>query len=249
MLRMLAERAARGRTFWRKMPARLGSARICLTPDTALQVLKPGESGLDPMLIRLAEEQVSNGEEVWDIGANVGIFTVAAAARGAHVLAIEPDIWLAHLLTRTRDHPANEKLKMDPVCLALADQPGFSQLAIARRGRSANFLMSFGGSTQTGGVRNKQYVPIYSLDGLLDNFATPDFIKIDVERAETAVLKGGTKILNEIRPRMLVEVGKDTKHDVTEILLEAEYELQDFASGHQWDVANMTGQNILATPK
>jgi len=61
-------------------------------------------SRVDPLLYEMAEELVKPGSVVWDVGANVGLFSICAAARSGRsgqVLAIEPDFWLANLINRT----------------------------------------------------------------------------------------------------------------------------------------------------
>lgn len=53
---------------------------------------------------RVAEEEIAPGHVVWDIGANVGVFTLASAAmagRNVFVLDVEPDPMLAGLLGRS----------------------------------------------------------------------------------------------------------------------------------------------------
>lgn len=48
---------------------------------------------VDPALMRLAAETVGRGDIVWDIGANLGLFSFAAAVAASpsgRVLAVEP---------------------------------------------------------------------------------------------------------------------------------------------------------------
>lgn len=39
---------------------------------------------------------------MWDIGANVGVFTFASAFKAKEVIAIEADLFLVHLLNKSK---------------------------------------------------------------------------------------------------------------------------------------------------
>ena len=104
------ERFSRRKTFWRRMPKSFERKPIKVTPDSALKFLKPGDMAFDPMLLRFAEQFVDKESVVWDIGANVGVFSLASAVRGGKVLAIEADPWLYTLLLETSRHRENRAL-------------------------------------------------------------------------------------------------------------------------------------------
>ena len=247
--RYWAERLSRGKAFWRRLPAEFGHAPMRVSPDAALQLLKPGRQAFDPMLLRFCDEYVNKGNTVWDIGANVGIFSLAAAVRGGRVLAVEPDPWLFSLLRMTQEHPGNRQLSFEPLCTAIAAEPGVARLSIAQRGRASNFLESFRGRSQTGGVRSQCLVPILSLDHLLLTHSEPDLIKIDVEGAERAVLQGAESILSGVRPALLIEVGNETRPGVITRLLSADYRVFDYVTGVECDRHSTSGANLLARPE
>jgi len=160
-IRSKLERLARGKTFWRRLPEAFGRAPILLSPDARLQHLKPYKFAFDPDLLKLAIDFVKEDSVVWDVGANVGVFSIAAAsiARAGYVLAIEPDPWLVNLISKTREHKENKKLKIEVLSAAIAETPGIAMLAIAMRGRASNYLMKYEGRSQTGGVRRTYIVP------------------------------------------------------------------------------------------
>ena len=182
------------------------------------------------MLLAIAEECIRSGMTVWDVGANVGVFSVAAAARGATVVAFEPDVWLADLLERTRSLSENHNLNLSVIPVAISDKDGVAQFMIAERGRASNALEEAGGHSQMGGVRQKRMVPTLTLDTLCQTLAAPDFLKVDVEGAELLVLQGATALLSR-RPNLLIEVSDNHAEQITCILKNAGYHLFDAERG------------------
>ena len=240
-LRSLLERLMRGRTFWRRLPEDLGSTTILCSGDARLQHLKPGEAAFDPELLSLARGWVSEDAVIWDVGANIGVFALAAAHRVTRgsVLAIEPDPWLFGLLARSVARLEMQSARA--LCAAISDEVGVADLAIAQRGRASNFLARFDGRSQASGMRQLQSVPVLTLDTLLACLppppSPPTHVKIDVEGAEWAVLQGAPKLLETVRPKLFVEVGAETERLVTDYLAKLDYSIFK------------RGSNLMANPK
>lgn len=175
-------------------------------------------------------------------------FPCCCATRG-DVLAIEPDPWLYALLRATQEHRANRHLSFEPLCAAIAAEPGTTRLSIAQRGRASNFLESFGGRSQTGGTRSSCLVPVLTLDTLLRERPKPALVKIDVEGAELAVLQGAKVLLTEARPTILIEVGNTTWNDVIVRLKDANYRVFDYETGVECDSISCFGANLIARPE
>jgi len=193
LLRRFAERFSRGIVLRRKLPACVGGARVFVSPEAALRFWRPRIAGCDPHLLACAAELITPGAVVWDIGANVGLFSFAAAGLtgpSGRVLAIEPDSWLVGMLRRSARANLNRIARVDVLCAAVSDTVDLKRFHIARRGRSANYVDGFG-LTDTGGSREEQLVPAVTLDWLLERFPPPAVVKIDVEGAEAQVLRGG----------------------------------------------------------
>ncbi len=233
MLRPLAERLVRGRSFWRRLPATVGGAGLFVSGDARLRNLLPGTGAFDPDLLAQARCLVEAGGSTWDIGANVGVFAFAAAGltgKDGRVLAVEPDPWLFGLLQRSRtaNRRRDDLARVELLCAAVSNSPGVARFQIAARGRASNALLGFGNS-QMGGVREELLVPTVTLDQLLETAFSPDLVKIDVEGAELVVLRGARRLLAEVRPRLLLEVAEPNAEAITAILRSAGYTLFDAA--------------------
>jgi FkbM family methyltransferase len=216
-LRTIAERLSRGVVLRRRLPPEFGGARFYVSPSAGgLRYWRRNMRRIDPHLLNIICEYITPGMRVWDIGANLGLFTFCAAYRaGANgsILAVEPDIDNLSLILRTRrrlDLAAYAAVAAIPVAVAAPGQ-SFAEFQIATRSRSSNALVGFGLS-QSGGFTERRTVPVFSADELGEKFGWPQFVKIDVEGAEAQVLAGAQRLLREHRPVMLIEVDPDPLH-------------------------------------
>lgn len=253
MLRSLAERLSRGKVIKRRLPHEFSKRPLYVTPDAALRYLKPSKTeAFDGELLAVAKQELSEDSIVWDVGANVGVFTFAAAsiASKGSVLAIEPDIWLAALLRRSAALRENARLDIRVLPAAVSGDNGVAAFLIAQRGRASNSLDLSGGLSQMGGVRERVFVPTLTLDTLLECLPKPDFIKIDVEGAEIDVLSGGTKMLTEVRPTVYIEVSNDSCAAATKLFHDYDFALFMLAKyGKKSIPIDSCRFNTLAVPR
>jgi FkbM family methyltransferase len=228
--RTMLERLSRGRALERRLPPELGGHTLLVSPDAAMKLWRRDLRQVDPLLFRMARELVRPGATVWDVGANVGLFAVAAAyLAGPHgrVLAVEADDWLAGLLrSSARTLPPNHA-PIEVLSVAAGGALGVADLVLASRGRAANHLASVPGSTQAGGARGLQKVMTVTLDWLLGWFPVPDLVKLDVEGAELECLRGASTLLLRHRPTLLCEISGDNAAPVGHLLAAAGYTLYD----------------------
>ncbi len=209
MIRTLLRHFSRGVVLRRRLPKEFGGVPILVSPDSALGYWRRDLGKVDPFLLSMARELVRPGMVVWDIGANVGMFSFAAAALGAKVIAVEADLWLAQLLQRSA---ALNHLPVTVIPAAVADQSGFTTLHISPNGRSSNSVLGDGPA---------QTVVSITLDSMLTSFPGPSVIKIDVEGMEYAVLRGAMATLN-VGAKLFCEI---TQHheEIGELLTKAGY--------------------------
>jgi FkbM family methyltransferase len=223
---------SRGVVLRRRLPREFQKLLLYVSPEASLRYWRTNLATVDPMLFDMAREMVKAGHVVWDVGANVGLFSFCASALAGpsgSVLAIEPDLWLAHLLQRSaRRLSRGDRRTVAPVtvvCAAVADQSGMSEFHIAERGRAANHLDGVQGSSQVGGSRYSQKTITVSLDFLLNHFPPPSVLKIDAEAAEVKILRGSATLLRTARPIIWCEVSPENSEAVAQLLHEHRYEI------------------------
>jgi FkbM family methyltransferase len=246
MLRSLAERLTHRVVLRRRLPEAFDRLPMYVSSEGGLRYLGRSLGDADPMLLDFADTHVHRGSVVWDIGANLGIFTMAAAAKAGptgRVVAVEPDTWLVNLLRRSA-RANRDRTTIDVVPCAVGGHTGIEQFIIASRNRSTNYLASYG-TTETGGERDRQFVPCFTLDDLLEVFPVPDVVKIDVEAAEIEALEGATKLLEQ-RPIVHIEVAGENAVRVAELFAPYGYDLVDGDTGIPCTVPTC---NTVALPR
>jgi FkbM family methyltransferase len=157
-----------------------------------------------PFLSRLLRP----GDIALDIGANYGIYTATLAAAvesQGRVLAFEPSASTADALRQTV--AANGQAGWVTVHqLALSDQPGQGVLLL--NGHSELNALAMDASSLDP-AQSTETVAISSLDQLLHDGAIPtpvNFIKMDAEGQEAAILRGAAQFLAQQQPLIQFEV-------------------------------------------
>jgi FkbM family methyltransferase len=253
-VRRTAELLARNVVLRTRLPSRYGRRPLFVSPANNLSILKPGDGKFDNYLFAIVDRFVRPDSVVWDIGANMGVFSVAAAhlARSGFVLSIEPDPFNQLLLQKTRGLMMNADLKFDILPAAVSKELGIAQLRIASRGRAANSLVGAAGSTQMGGVRAHFTVITVTLDWLLGWFPSPNLVKCDAEGAEIFILEGGRRLLSELRPVVIFEMAKESAAMCRQILNAHDYAAFSAKSlvGAQGGLDVLDGiSEVLAVPR
>lgn len=153
---------------------------------------------------------------VWDVGANVGFYSLLAARKAAKVIAFEP---LPQNLSYLDRHIAlnglQHRIEVCPV--AASDYDGTGLFSIVPGNRSEGSLRPYG----TLSVRT---VRLDSHDSI------PDMIKIDVEGNEHEVLRGAVETMRAHHPLVLVARHSDDSH-CKDLLEELGYQVSELASG------------------
>jgi FkbM family methyltransferase len=177
----------------------------------------------EPSKMRLASTWVSPADVVFDIGANVGIYTLLfserVGSRGC-VVAFEPSPRNIGFLRRHLD--LNLAANVVVVEAAVIDNVGVARFDTAD-------TASTGHLSPDGGFD----VATITIDDFVESTGhVPSHLKIDVEGAEVGVLRGAEKTLKRHRPQILLATHSAAlKHACTELLNACDYDVQELKDG------------------
>ncbi|SKA33020.1 methyltransferase, FkbM family [Marinactinospora thermotolerans DSM 45154] len=212
----------RVRVFDLRLPRRPGGPAI--GPDV-LRVRAPGDywvprhlertglAGYEPEALScfLATLDHARPGAVLDVGANVGVYSVLAAARTYRpVHAFEPTPEIA---VTARAIAADNDLDLRVEELALSNHTGSAWLRLSATTDASNSLAS-GYRRELGRIQ----VPLDTLAHWRERACVvPAVVKIDTETTEPDVIAGGLEVLRRFRPWVFCDVLPD--HSVQERLM------------------------------
>lgn len=256
VFRAFTERLLGSLVLTRRLPKRFGGGRLIISGKVGgMKYLFKRADAWDPELMRIASLLVKKNDVVWDVGANVGLFTKCAsyfAAAHGQVYSIEADTDALVLLNRTISNCSSEDAPITLLSVAVSDHTGWEIFSISRRARASNSLAGYG-SSSTGGILQNRVLPAVSLDRMLDKFPPPNVLKIDVEGAEVKVLKGGEKVLSTVRPLIYCEIARENVLELKSVFTKFDYRYLDgreFLSIESMDgKGNKIGFNTVAVPE
>lgn len=226
-LAQIVRSLTRSITFRKRLPREFGGGKVIVTPRSDLRFLYPGLSRVGTDLFQVASRYVGKNQCVWDLGANLGIFTFAAAWRvgsGGRVYSLEADPFFVEQIHQTRSRLPDGYGTVTPLCAAVADRPGLLDLCVPERGHSRNHLAEVSG-VSPGATATVKQVCAVTADLLLNSWAKPDVVKVDIEGAEHLFFRGADKLIKTIRPIFYVEVSEENADEITNLLLSNGYEL------------------------
>lgn len=190
----------------KRLPREFGGGTLLVTPRADMRVLKRGWKASAHDLMLVARNLVAPGMTVWDLGANMGIFSALAAYRAGpqgHVCAVDADPTYAALVERNAKRLPQRYAPISVVCTAISDRVGVAEFATSKKGHARNRLVALDDHKD---ILSTRSVPTVKADDLLADWPRPDMIKVDVEGAEIAFLRGASQILSEVRPLFYIEV-------------------------------------------
>jgi FkbM family methyltransferase len=153
----------------------------------------------------LVARLLANDDVFWDIGANVGYFTLVAAAALAdrgQIIAFEPGKNAYARLTENLSLNPYGNIKTYPV--AVSDREGEAVLHVSGDIADSSASLFQVGSHQAG----HEVCRTVALDQFLtaEGLRPPSLIKLDAEGAELAVLQGAKGLISQSPPMLLMEM-------------------------------------------
>lgn len=172
---------------------------------------------------------------MWDVGANVGVYSAALAPHCESCIAFEPAGANQSAIPRTLALNSVEA-ESDIIGAALANRTGLMEFKLDPRGATPGAghgrLADCGSNRQASGRTMVQRAQGDELvrDGTVP---APDVLKVDVEGAEMAVLKGLERTFREMPPHLVqVETHSEERHEqVIDELRSRSYDISVAESG------------------
>lgn len=154
----------------------------------------------EPETVEWILENFRAGDTLFDIGANIGIYSILAAALNPEgtVVAVEP--MPANFARLCQNAVVNELQNFRPYCLAVAARSGLGTFNFAslQEGSSMHSIGASGATEQFGEtVVFRSGIGLVTLDDLAGVAGAPSLIKIDVDGGEDDILAGAGGVLRD----------------------------------------------------
>ncbi|MHB8163409.1 MAG: FkbM family methyltransferase [Methanoregula sp.] len=162
-------------------------------------------------------ETFEKGDLLWDIGANVGCYSLYAAKKDISVMSFEPSAANFFLLQKNIEINKFD-LKVQAFCVAFNDvsETGYLNMSSIQMGGAIN---SFGVPIEkidllgdSYKVQFKQGMVSFSIDDFIRTYHVPipNHIKIDVDGIEDKIIRGAQKTLSDPRLKsVLIEIDEN----------------------------------------
>lgn len=180
---------------------------------------------IERLFLRLGKEDI-----FYDVGANLGYYTVIVAKRVNKVVSFEPFSKSFELLKKNVELNNLHNVKLFK--FGLGERTEDKILYVPAKKNWASFYNDLWPKS----VKDKELARLFSLDNFVESFKEvppPTWIKMDIEGYEYFLIKGAIKTIKRYRPRFLMEVypkilGRDRLKELIKILLDLGYNIDDY---------------------
>ena len=174
--------------------------KIHASPQKHLHIFRPSRLRNDIQIARKLSNLAPPEGVIFDLGANIGLYSlVFAANRTRRVYSFEPfDKALVYLRDNIR---LNQMRNVEVHPIVLSDREGVCRFSVDTVTQSTSHISAKGEP----GIE----LPCSDLDSYMSkmNLPLPDLIKMDVEGADEAILRGMERLLREKRTYVFLEGG------------------------------------------
>lgn len=172
---------------------------------------------------------LTSEDVLFDIGANIGIYSLYASRKAKQVVAFEPNTVTA--ATLIRNIVANKLQNINVITCPIhifGDMSRFNYNSIDSGSSGGQF-----GHTRD--EKGEDFTPVFfeykqskSLDIIVrDIEIIPTHVKIDVDGNELLILKGMSELLKETNLNIQIEIHPNTYQEIDKYLLSYGYKLQE----------------------
>ena len=195
-------------------------------------------AGYEPetMAAFLAAISTLEATDAFDVGANVGIFSIVASAlTTTRITGFEPT---SQLVATCRSVASENGLDFDIEQIALGARNGKATLYLSARTDSSNSLVA--GFRAAAGTEE---VPVERLDHYIArNGRGPAVMKMDTETTEPDVLEGALETMHALRPWIICEVlASTTEARLMDVLGPLDYHFHHLGPGGPAERAVIVG--------
>lgn len=173
--------------------------------------------------VETIEKLVRPGDVVFDVGANIGYMTLILGSRVGEkgkVVAFEPSTWAFDRLVKN--------VKLNNMRQVVCEHVGLSTVTE----KNVKLTVPYGYRLDGKNTAVDETVDIFSLDDLVQTRGIQrlDFVKIDTDGMEAAIIRGALSTLERFQPRIIFELGPGhleahnaSADDVLDTLADLEY--------------------------
>ena len=170
---------------------------------------------------------IMKDDVVFDIGANIGAFTVPFAKKVGdfgEVYSFEPQKLIYEILKENVNKNKLKNVKVFNIGVGKKEEElELNDIDYSKVGNFGGVSFKYESSSFTKNIKNKKYkVKVKNLDQLTE-IKKCNFIKMDVELMELEILTGGKKFLKKFRPILWIENHELYPNKINKFLLENDY--------------------------
>ena len=165
-------------------------------------------------------DNMTSEDILWDIGANVGLYSIYAGKKGMEVFAFEPSALNTFFISKNIEvNNLKNNVFLFPIAVSDKNEFGYLNMTSTDLGGAlnefnVNDIQSVHAGQCTREVVFKQGMFSYSIDEIIKKYAfkVPNYIKIDVDSIEDKIIYGASETLYDSNIKgLLVELDETEK--------------------------------------